>query len=697
MKVLKFLSMMAIALCVVACSDDDAEEAYVVEATPAEEIENTYTGYSYTSFAYGDILVESGESVAVTANSDGTVDVVLTSTTWGTWTVESATVTETTDGYTITGTGTADVSMSSSLAELAETAETAETRASYDCTLTATISADLSEAVFVFYASFMGGTTITVGTAAAADYMYVVGSYTGWTSATFVYSSSAIVTEDETVEVEYDTDAGAYTITYTSDTWGTWTIDDVTVEATDDGYSFTGSGVAEMSSHSGGTSSYDCTLDEAYISSDGETASFTLTAASVMGGTTIVFTLGDAPDYLSLAGTYTGWTSTLFAYITTPMIAQDETVEVAYDTDTEAYTISYTSDTWGTWTFDDVTAEATDDGYSFTGSGVAAMASHSGGTTNYDCTLDEGTISSDGETVTFTMTAASVMGGTTIVFTLGDAPGALVIQGSHSGYTTVGCAYFTYYSGYYYDDQTVTITADDDNETVSISYTHDTWGEATFSGVTVTTNDDGSYTLSGDGVIAMANHSGSTTSYDATVSGTVTSDGVVSELLIYASSVMGGTTISFYEADFPAAFAVGGSYTGDLATSVSGIDCGTVEDLALTVTPTDEVNGVVSMTIGAFDMNIAAMGMSMSIGEIAIEGVSVTTSDNETFTVSASSITVEGVSYTSSGTTTTINVIATIDGTILSDGSANITFSLTFGSMPMAVTCVYTVEASTED
>ena len=564
MKVLKFLSMMAIALCMVACSDDDDDEAYVVESTPAEEIESTYTGYSYTSFAYGDILVESGESVAVTANTDGTVDVVLTSTTWGTWTVPGATVTETSSGYTIEGTGTADVSMSSSLAVAAET------RSSYDCTLTATISADLSEAEFVFYASFMGGTTITVGTTAVADYMYLVGSYSGWTSATFAYSSSAIVTEDETVEVEYDSTSAAYTVTYTSDTWGTWTIDEVTLTTSDDGYSLTGSGVAEMASHSGGTNSYDCTLDEAYISTDGETATFTLTAASVMGGTTIVFTLGDAPA-------------------------------------------------------------------------------------------------------------------------------TAIIAGSHSGYTTVGCAYFTYYSGYYYDDQTVTITADDGDETVSISYTHDTWGEAAFSGVTVTTNDDGSYTLSGDGVIAMESHSGSTTSYDATVSGTVTSDGVVSELYIYASGVMGGTTISFYEADYPAAFAVAGSYTGDLATSVSSIDCGTVEDLALTVTPTDETNGLVTMTIGAFDMTISAMSMSMSIGEIAIEGVSVTTEDNETFTVSASSITVEGVSYTSSGTTTTIDVVASIDGTILSDGSASITFSLTFGSMPMAVTCVYTVEASTEE
>ncbi|MDO4165103.1 MAG: calycin-like domain-containing protein, partial [Bacteroides sp.] len=205
----------------------------------------------------------------------------------------------------------------------------------------------------------------------------ISGTFSGYTSAAFSYSSTPIVTEDETVTISGD--ASSVELTYTSETWGTATFSDVTVTATTSGYTLSGSGTATMSSHSGGTSTYDCTLSGT-ISSDKSTVDLTFTYPSVMGGTVITFTMGDAPTSLLIAGTYSGYTSAAFAYATTPIITEDETVTIAAEDD-GSITLTYTSGTWGTATFTGITvAEDETTGYTLSGSGTAEMSSHSGGT-----------------------------------------------------------------------------------------------------------------------------------------------------------------------------------------------------------------------------------------------------------------------------------------------------------------------------
>ncbi len=122
----------------------------------------------------------------------------------------------------------------------------------------------------------------------------LAGSYSGYTSAAFVYSSTPIVTNGESVTMTANND-GTVNVSYTSGTWGTTTISGATVTASTSGYTLSGSGTAAMTSHSTGTTaSYECNV-EGTISADKEDAELVFTLPSVMGGTTITFSTGDAP------------------------------------------------------------------------------------------------------------------------------------------------------------------------------------------------------------------------------------------------------------------------------------------------------------------------------------------------------------------------------------------------------------------
>lgn len=258
---------------------------------------------------------------------------------------------------------------------------------------------------------------------------------------------------------------------------------------------------------------------------------------------------------------------------------------------------------------------------------------------------------------------------------------ANAVTGTYEGYTSVLFTYIT--DPYTYDNETVTITYVS-ADTVNVAYSNDTWGDYSVNAA-VTANSDGSYTLAGSGTASMTAH-GSTSDYDATVEATI-ADGAITTLT-FTMAVMGTTTVTFIQGDAPA-YAIGGNEytTGTLAMEVSGIDCGSVAD-TLTVTATGV--DAATLTLSGFAITIESMSMSMSFGDIAMEGFSVTTTDDATYTVSNDAISVESVVYNE---TSTIAVTGSATGTITSDGDVNITFTLTFGSMPMAVTCTYTVTA----
>ena len=70
--------------------------------------------------------------------------------------------------------------------------------------------------------------------------------------------------------------------------------------------------------------------------------------------------------------------------------------------------------------------------------------------------------------------------------------------------------------------------------------------------MTVSKNEDGSYTLTGEGKTLMPSMRGGTSEYAATFEGTVTGKTLVATFAV--PGVMGGTTIYFNAADFDEVF-----------------------------------------------------------------------------------------------------------------------------------------------
>lgn len=130
--------------------------------------------------------------------------------------------------------------------------------------------------------------------------------------------------------------------------------------------------------------------------------------------------------------------------------------------------------------------------------------------------------------------------------TMGDMPAAVAVDGSYKAGTYANASYFQKYSPL--ADQTVTIKVNEGLQTVSVSHTSETWGTFTYATVTVTANEDGSYTLAGEGTCAMPSMQGGVKDYASDFKGTVKDGVLTAELAVPA--VMGGVTVMFNPADF---------------------------------------------------------------------------------------------------------------------------------------------------
>lgn len=357
---------------------------------------------------------------------------------------------------------------------------------------------------------------------------YVAGSYEATASASFVYISYDMVNTGDVVTITKSGDE-TVSITYTGETWGTGTFYDVSVTASGSSYALSGSGTLTMAGHTS-TSDYDATI-EATIASSSD-FEIIISVPSVMGGTTITLTPTVTADYV--VGDHTVYTEVMFTYISTPYTFVDETISITKAGD-ESVDVTYSNDTWGDWTVSGATVTATSSGYTIEGSGTAAVASHSGGTSEYDCTLTA-TLDADG-TITELVFTAAFMGTTTITCYEADAPAAYVVAGDYTVDTEVVFAY----GSYSYESETVTIEATSET-TVDVSYSNDTWGDFAVSDATVTENEDGSYALSGTGTVSMDDHNGGTNDYEFTFEGTITDSSDFT--LSFSLEIMGGTTIT---------------------------------------------------------------------------------------------------------------------------------------------------------
>lgn len=239
------------------------------------------------------------------------------------------------------------------------------------------------------------------------------GSYNGYTLASCNYFQN-MISADETVVITENTD-GTASVSFTSATWGEFTITDAQASISGDICSLSGSGQTQMGMN-GNTSTYDCTFTAEIRSQDDARMEFSIPA--VMGGMTLTFQTGDAPADLLLAGTYEGYTDADCSYFQN-RYTDGERVKLTANGDGSVKVV-FESASWGTFTVESATATKEGEEYVFTGSGSVAMGMGDS-TSNYDFTLSgRSNAAKDDFSIAFNVPA--VMGGLTITLLPGTAP-----------------------------------------------------------------------------------------------------------------------------------------------------------------------------------------------------------------------------------------------------------------------------------
>ncbi len=239
------------------------------------------------------------------------------------------------------------------------------------------------------------------------------GRYNGYTLASCNYFQN-MISADETVVLTKNTD-GTASVSFTSATWGTFTITDAQATVNGDLCTLSGSGQTQMGM-GGSTSAYDCTFTAEIKSQTDARMEFSI--PSVMGGMTLTFQTGEAPADLLLAGTYEGYTDADCAMFQ-DRYTDGESVKLTANGDGSVKVV-FESASWGTFTVESATATKEGEEYVFTGSGSVSMGM-GGSTSNYDFTLSGRTnAAKDDFSIAFNVPA--VMGGLTITLLPGTAP-----------------------------------------------------------------------------------------------------------------------------------------------------------------------------------------------------------------------------------------------------------------------------------
>lgn len=250
------------------------------------------------------------------------------------------------------------------------------------------------------------------------------------------------------------------------------------------------------------------------------------------------------PAWNDIAGSYNGWTRGTFSYSPTGIATDNEAVSLTLNSD-GTMAVKLTSATWGETTVASAAVTESGDSYMLAGDGVTKMGHQGAEAKEYACALT-GTVSKDKKSVALSISCPSVMGGTTIVFANGSAPASELLAGTYEGWTK---AVFTYNpAGMTTDGEKVSLTANEDG-TINVSFNSESWGEATFSNLSVSKDGD-SYKFSGEGTTKMGMN-GNVKEYACLVEGTISSDKKSYTIVFTAPAVMGGLTITFCEGSAP--------------------------------------------------------------------------------------------------------------------------------------------------
>ncbi len=241
----------------------------------------------------------------------------------------------------------------------------------------------------------------------------ISGKYTGYTVASCSYFSN-MVAADQTVTLS-SSELNKVNISFTSDTWGTITINNADLSGSEGNLIIKGSGKSQMSHAGTSASEYDCTVTGSLVGGD---LALTFSCPQVMGGLKIEFVQGDVPASIVVPGTYSGYTEAKSTYFS-GMMADGQEIVITKNTD-DTYKVAYTSDTWGEFTIGNATAEYSNGKFTLTGDGSTLMGMN-GNTKEYACSIS-GTIDVSKDDPEFTFSVPTVMGGLSIVFHTGEMP-----------------------------------------------------------------------------------------------------------------------------------------------------------------------------------------------------------------------------------------------------------------------------------
>lgn len=243
-------------------------------------------------------------------------------------------------------------------------------------------------------------------------------------------------------------------------------------------------------------------------------------------------------DPTDIAGTYNGYTDAKCQMFNNSL-TENESFTITANNDNTA-SFSFATGEWGTYTINKLKLTEKNGVYTISGSGTTTISTMQGGTTTKDYTLT-GTIKSATDAI-LVISLPELMFGTTITFKMGTVPDGLKIT-SATGYSGHSIAYAGPAGTTPYDGETLYIKYADGKTAISFT-SKGLWGTYKVDDVTVAKDNDGNYTVSGNGTASIAPMGqGDPTDYTCTVAGTIKS--ITDAEIVFSVPIMGGMTMTF--------------------------------------------------------------------------------------------------------------------------------------------------------
>lgn len=271
MKKFQLLSLLMIIFALTSCSNDDDP------VNLADGIVGTYTGYTNASSNYFSGMVSDNQTVTITSSELNKANISYVSDTWGTITINNAELSGTDGNLRISGSGKSVMSHAGNTQE-------------YDCTVAGKLTGKDLELTFTCPA-VMGGLKIVFKQGEIPTDIVAPGTYKGYTEAKSAYFSGMMADDQQIVITQNDDNT--YKVSYVSDTWGEFMIENAAATYENGTFVIKGDGTTKMGME-GNLKDYACSL-EGTIDPSKEDPTFTFSVPSVMGGLSIVFHSGDMP------------------------------------------------------------------------------------------------------------------------------------------------------------------------------------------------------------------------------------------------------------------------------------------------------------------------------------------------------------------------------------------------------------------